>query len=205
MRIHVNPNRTWPKIVSAFWGVGILGSIALAVASCGGGGQPRQLIALAVQPSDAGAFLPSGAVPFSATGTFDQAPITQTNLTAQWASKDPSVVTIDPSTGLATCVAAGGPITVTASAAGKGGKVDGYGTLECQVRPRNQAGLCEVDPSTNELTGYCEGPNPQQINHCLVTLDNANCRAGQPATSPEWVSGCLPPATFKIDASTACF
>jgi hypothetical protein len=205
MEIQVNPTRTWPRTLSVSCGLGILASIGLALASCGGGGQPRQLIGLAVQPSNAGAFLPSGAVPFSATGTFDQAPTTQTNLTARWTSKDPSVVTIDPGTGLATCVAAGGPITVTASAAGKGGTVDGYGTLECQVRPLNQGGQCEVDPGTNELTGACEGPNPQHPNHCLVTLDNANCRAGQPATSPVWTSGCLPLATFKIDASTACF
>ena len=87
-------------------------------------GQPRQLISLTIQPSPAIA-VQRGSVTFSATGTFDQAPHTQTNLQVQWASSDSNVVTIDPNTGIATCVVVGGPLTITASAAGKGGRTRG--------------------------------------------------------------------------------
>jgi hypothetical protein len=109
----------------------------IIVASCGGGAGMglRQLVAVTVQPGNGEAIAPDGTVPFSATGTFDQAPTTQTNLPVQWASSDSNVATIDPNTGIATCLAVGGPITVTASAAGKGGMVHGPGTLACQISP----------------------------------------------------------------------
>jgi hypothetical protein len=79
MAIPINASSaTRARTAAAVCGLGMLASIAVALASCGGrstfGQQPRQLIALAVQPSAAGAYLPSGAAPFSATGTFDQAP-----------------------------------------------------------------------------------------------------------------------------------
>jgi hypothetical protein len=177
----------------------------ISLAGCGGGasmGQPRQLIAVAVKPTPASA-VPGGTVTFSATGTFDQAPTTQSNLPVQWASSDSNLVTIDPGTGIATCVALGGPVNITASAAGKGGTVDGSGTLTCRARSRG-TGQCEVDPSTKTLTGVCIGPYPQLPNHCRVATDDAICPPGQPATSPVVTEGCLPPATFDIDTATAC-
>ena len=165
-------------------------------------GQPRQLIALAVQPSPASA-VQGGTVTFQATGTFDQAPTTQTSLPVQWASSDSNVVAIDPNTGIATCVVVGGPIDITASAAGKGGMVDGSGMLTCRVRS-NGAGQCEVDSRTNTLTGSCLGPAPHLPNRCAVAIDNTNCPPGRPATSPAWFQGCLPPSSGELDTATAC-
>ena len=124
--------RTWQKEVPLY-GLGILVLLGV-LASCGGGG-PRQLIGVSVQPVSGQAIAPDGTVPFSATGTFDQAPKTQANLPVQWASSDSTIATIDPSTGSATCLVVGGPITVTASAAGRGGTVHGSSTLACQLSP----------------------------------------------------------------------
>lgn len=206
MKTEVNSDSAWQTTVSTSRRLGITASIAVILASCGGGGasmgQPRQLIALAVQPSPASA-VQGGRVTFQATGTFDQTPTTQTGLPVQWASSDSNVVAIDPNTGIATCVVVGGPIDITASAAGKGGMVDGSGMLTCRVRS-NGAGQCEVTSSTNTLSGACVGPYPHLPNHCAVAIDDANCPPGQPATSPVWVEGCLPPTSFKVDTATVC-
>jgi hypothetical protein len=109
----------------------------MLLASCGGGPGigPRQLIAVSVQPGGGQAIAPDGTVPFSATGTFDQAPTSQPNLPVQWASSDSTIATIDPNSGIATCLVVGGPITMTASAAGRGGTVHGSSTLACQLSP----------------------------------------------------------------------
>jgi hypothetical protein len=198
-------NAAGPRVVSVFLGLGIFATIAVATASCGGGGASfasRQLIALVVQPSPANA-VEGGTVTFSATGTFDQAPTTQVNFTAQWASSDPNIATVDPNTGTATCVGLGGPINVTASAAGKGGTVNGSGMLTCRIRPSG-SGVCEVDEITHALTGLCNGPDPLLRNHCRAALDAVNCPVGQPATSPQTSSGCLPPSVFTVDTATAC-
>jgi hypothetical protein len=205
MRTGVNSDATQPTTLSVSRRLGITASIAMILASCGGGasiGQPRRLIALAVQPSPASA-VQGGTVTFRASGTFDQAPTTQSNLPVQWASSDSSVVTIDPGTGIATCVVVGGPIDITASAAGKGGMVAGSGTLTCRVRS-NGAGQCEVNSSTNTLSGSCVGPYPHLPDHCAVAVDDANCPPGQPATSPLWFEGCIPPTSFKVDTATVC-
>jgi len=189
--------------ISIFCGWGIAVFIVV-LASCGGGsmGQSRQLIAVSVQPTPANA-VQGGSVTFIATGTFDQAPTTQNNLPVQWASSDSNVVTVDPSTGIATCVSVGGPISISASAAGKGGMVAGSATLTCRVRPSG-TGQCEVDSRTNTLTGACLGPYPNLVNHCRVAIDNTNCPLGQPATSPEWFQGCLPRSSGELDTATAC-
>lgn len=128
----------------------------LTLASCGGGAGMgvRQLVAITVQPGNGQAIEPGGTVPFTATGTFDQAPITQTNLSAQWASSDSNVATIDPNTGIATCLAEGGPITMTASAAGKGGTVHAAGTLACQVSPNP---VVSLDPPVLGFTCSLQG------------------------------------------------
>jgi hypothetical protein len=132
------PNRTWLNVVSILSELGILASLGMVLAACGSGGATmgvgtRQLISVSVQPGSGQAVAPDGTVPFSATGTFDQAPTTQTSLAVQWVSSDPTVASIDANTGIATCLVAGGPVTVTASAAGKGGTVHGSGTLTCQI------------------------------------------------------------------------
>src|SRR5262249_12786786 len=118
------------------------------LASCGGGG-PRQLIGVSVQPVSGQAIAPDGNVPFSATGTFDQTPTTQANLPVQWTSSDSTIATIDPTMGFATCLAVGGPITVTASAAGKGGTVHGSAALTCQLSPDP---VVKLDPVSLDLS-----------------------------------------------------
>jgi Big-like domain-containing protein len=113
----------------------MLAGVVLASCSSVASMGPRQLVAIAVQPGSGEAVAPDGTVPFSATGTFDQAPSTQSNMPVEWSSSDPGVATIDPTTGVATCVAVGGPISVTARAAGKGGMVQGAGSLACKAAP----------------------------------------------------------------------
>lgn len=132
------PNVTWLTAASILCEVGSLVFLGMALASCGGAGATigigtRQLIGVGVQPRTSQAVAPNGTVTFSATGTFDQAPTTQSSLPVQWASSDSNLASIDPNTGIATCLAVGGPITVTASAAGKGGLIQGSGALTCQV------------------------------------------------------------------------
>src|SRR5262249_5578595 len=112
--------------------------------SCGGGEigptLPRQLVSLTVQPNSTSA-TQGDTVSFSATGTFNQAPVTENNLPAQWTSSDTNTATIDANTGAATCVSIGGPISISASAAGKGGMLQGTATLTCQISPNPVATL----------------------------------------------------------------
>lgn len=138
----------------------------ITLGSCGGGAGMgvRQLVAITVQPGNGQAIEPGGTVAFTATGTFDQAPITQTDLPVQWASSDSNVATIDPTAGIATCLAEGGPITMTASAAGKGSTVHAAGTLACQVSPNP---VVKLDPTaliflcSIHLGGACGCTGPQ--------------------------------------------
>jgi hypothetical protein len=112
--------------------------------SCGGGEigppPPRQLVSLTVQPNSTSA-IQGDTVSFSATGTFNQAPVTENNLPAQWTSSDTNTASIDANTGAATCVSIGGPITISALAAGKGGMLQGTATLTCQISPNPVATL----------------------------------------------------------------
>lgn len=116
-----------------FCALAILMLGGLPVLSCGGGKselQGRQLIGLTVQPNNA-SVLQGATFPFSATATFDQAPTSEDDFPAHWASSDSTVATIDAN-GVATCLALGGPITITGSATGKGGTVKATATLNCE-------------------------------------------------------------------------
>jgi hypothetical protein len=158
----------------------ITGVAFLLLASCGGGGGgPRQLIGISVQPVSGQAIAPDGTIPFSATGTFDQAPTTQANLPVQWASSDSTIATIDPNTGIATCLVVGGPITVTASAAGRGGTVHGSSTLACQLSPNP---VVKLDPA-------------DLVFRCRFTVAGCQCTPPQTATLTN-VGG----ATLEIDS-----
>ncbi len=143
--------RTWRKEVPLY-GLGLLVLLGV-LASCGGGSMgPRQLIGISVQPVSGQAIAPDGTVPFSATGT---------NLPVQWASSDSTIATIDPNTGIATCLVVGGPITVTASAAGRGGTIHGSSTLACQLSPDP---VVKLDPPFLDLSctfhfGHCDCSN----------------------------------------------
>lgn len=138
------------------------------MASCGGSKRtPHQLIALVVSPTGAGANQ-GDVVPFTATGTFAQPPTTQTNIPAQWTSSDTTTATVNPSTGAATCVGIGGPITITASAAGMAGNLQSTGELTCA-----EAGTGPVKLVPNNLTFSCQ--------YVLVT-NSCSCSLPESAT-----------------------
>ena len=202
MESRANANRARPRGLPIRRGLIALGCIALLLTSCGGGG--RQLISLSVEPGDATASPPNGTFPFTATGTFDQAPPTQTNLPARWSSTDAAVATIDSNTGVATCVAIGGPVTVTASAAGKGGTLIASAKLTCQ---NALAGVCQVTRGIGRtLNGVCILPGQSS---CQNGPDPANCPAG---AFPKDLVHVFAPAcgtlgdagVIKIDASRSC-
>jgi hypothetical protein len=146
--------------------------------SCGGGevGLPsaRQLVSVTIQPNSANA-TQGNTVPFSATGTFSRAPLTQNNMQAQWASSDTNIATIDPNTGAAMCVSVGGPAIITAWVVGKGGMVNGTAALTCQVSPDP---IATLSPQTiGFLCGNQTNSQGQKVCSCksggnTVTLTN---------------------------------
>jgi hypothetical protein len=164
--------KSWTRTVLMISGLGT--SLAL-MASCGGPSMPpHQLVAIAVSPTGAGANQ-GDTVPFSATGTFAQAPTTQPNLPAQWTSSDTNTATINPSTGAATCVGVGGPVTITASAAGTAGTLQSSGMLTCaapgtgpiKLVPNSIAFSCQYVPTTNSCS--CSFPESVTLTNSLST------------------------------------
>jgi Bacterial Ig-like domain (group 2) len=153
----------------------------VALGSCGSPAAPaRQLTSMTVKPHDADALAPGGNLPFSATGSFDQTPMTETNLPAQWVSSDSTVATVDPNSGLAICVATGGPITITASAQGKTASAN-FTCLSSQPESGNCVYVCG-STRCGELTGYCESSGGGA---CRQGYDPVHCQPGQPAKSME--------------------
>ena len=159
---------SWTRTVFLICGLGVCFSM---MASCGGSSmQPHQLVAIAVSPTGAGANQ-GDIVPFSATGTFAQPPTTQTNVPAQWTSSDATTATVNPSTGAATCVGVGGPVTITASATGVGGTLQSTGELTCatlgtgpvKLVPDSLTFACDVG-----LNGSCSCSPPE-----TTTLTNS--------------------------------
>jgi hypothetical protein len=159
---------SWRRTVFVVCGLGI--SLSL-MASCGGSSMtPHQLVAITVSPTGAGANQ-GDTVPFTATGTFAQPPTTQTNISAQWTSSDTATATVNPSTGAATCVGIGGPVTLTASAAGIAGTLQSTGDLTCaapgtgpvKLVPNSLTFACDID-----LTGSCSCSPPE-----TTTLTNS--------------------------------
>jgi hypothetical protein len=164
--------------------------------TCGGGGF-RQLIGLTVQPNDAdgNAEFAGHWTQFSAAGTYDHEPFTQANVTAQWAAIDPNIADIGASTGMARCLIVGSTV-ITASAAGKGGQVQGSATLHCHL-----IGHCELSPGTNTLSGNCVAA--EALKQCFEASDTKNCPLGQSAKGPGVYFGCHP-ADFNVDTASSC-
>ena len=156
----------------------LLGLLALSWTACGGNSTPaRTLLSIAVQPGNAEATTPTGTLPFTATGTFDQPPVTEDSLNVQWSSSDTTVATVDPNTGLATCVTVGGPVVITASSSAK----QGTAQLTCLASRSSGSGNCVyICGSTRcgALTGFCSST---QGNACRQVYDLASCPIGQPA------------------------
>jgi hypothetical protein len=129
-----------------------------ALIGCGGSSTAnppvRNLLSVVVAPPHGAAVSSNGTLPFTATGTFDQAPTTEDNLAVQWTSSDTSVASIDSATGVATCLKVGGPLTITASKNGKAGTAD----LECSDGTAISSGFCVYQCGSTRcgaLTGYC--------------------------------------------------
>ena len=145
---------------------------------CGGYSTPsRTLLSIAVQPGNAEATTPAGTAPFTATGTFDQPPMTEDNLNARWSSSDTTVATVDANTGLATCVSVGGPVVITASSSAKQGTAE----LTCSSSVSTGSGNCVyVCGSTRcgALTGFCSST---QGNACRQISALGSCPVGKPA------------------------
>src|SRR5260370_22747638 len=97
-----------------------------------GGGSTRHLLSISISPPTAnGANFPLGAVQFTATGTFDKAPVTVTPLTATWSISPSGVASIETSDGFAQCISTG-TATITATAPvtqGSSTMVSGMATL----------------------------------------------------------------------------
>lgn len=175
-------------------------SAILELLLCSCGGSPsfppmRRLTGLDVQPHTAEAVAPSGTAPFSANGTYDQAPTTVTSLPAQWTSSNSAVATVDSNSGLATCVAVGGQITITASVAGQTASA----MLSCLAAPSSGSGHCAyVCPSVRcpELTGYCGSSDGGA---CRQAYDPFHCKVGQPAQTPVTDS-----CGVGVDTATSC-
>jgi hypothetical protein len=195
-------NQAWSTVQCGFITCVIAFLAALSLTGCGGGSpsfQPRrQLTSLAVQPSNGDAIVPAGTLPFSATGTYNEAPISQANMTVLWVSSNSSVATIDSNTGLATCVVIGGPVTITASAPGNGG-IEASATLNCVGSPPDHLGSCLV-ANGNTLTGYCVGARG---GICHEAYDPTSCSVGQPPTGVTSVQ-CGSSGPFNVDASRSC-
>ncbi len=170
----------WNQKRTLSLGLGMSVCAGILLASCGGSSMStpsRALLNVAVQPGNGDATAPTGTLPFTATGTFSQPPTTQTDLSAQWSSSNASVATVDPNTGVATCVGVGGPVTITAMTDGK----QGTAQLTCLASPPPQNGHCVyVCGSTRcgELTGYCSG---SEGGVCRQAYDPVHCPVGQPA------------------------
>jgi Bacterial Ig-like domain (group 2) len=164
-----SPEPSWLRTLLLVAGLAVFTAL---LTNCGGGtagpSPPRQLVSVIVQPNSTTA-IRGDTVPFSATGTFNQAPLTQANLPAQWTSSDAKIATIDPNTGAATCVAVGGPITISASAAGKGGVVNGSASLHCDIPPYPVATINEGAP----LVDCYILPDHDLSNLCVCTAKKA--------------------------------
>lgn len=151
-----------------------------ALTSCGGVSiQPQRLLTnLSVQPATADAVEPDGTMPFIATATFNDPPATETNYPALWVSSDPEVATVDQNSGVATCLTQGGPVSITASAAG----VKASASLTCSPSLTMTGNCVYVCGSSRcgELTGYCSG---SVGGACRQAYDPVQCPVGRPAQS----------------------
>ena len=88
--------------------------LTVCLVACGGG-STRHLLSISISPPTAnGANFPLGGVQFTATGTFDKAPVTVTPLTATWSISPSGIASIGTSDGFAQCISTG-TATITAT------------------------------------------------------------------------------------------
>ena len=186
-----------------------LGVSLLMMSTCGGSGMtPHQLVAIAVSPTGAGANQ-GDTVPFTATGTFAQPPTTQTNIPAQWTSSDTSTAAVNPSSGAATCLAIGAPITITASAAGTTGTLKSTASLTCaapgsgpvKLVPNSLTFACDLDLSSG---CSCSPPESTTLTNSLsttLTIDSITVGGAAFAMSNDCGTSVGPGQSCKINVS----
>lgn len=117
----------------------LLAAVALG---CGGGGGdggtgPQTLTSVTVTPNTADLFTaPPGTTQQFAVAAKDQnGRAITTGLTTAWSSDDPTIVTIDPSSGIATQVAKGGPVTIHATVTQGSTSKDGTASVTVDDAP----------------------------------------------------------------------
>lgn len=182
--------------VTCTWG--LLFAAGMVVTGCGDNKIPRHLTSLSVTPGDVEAIAPTGTAQFSITGTFDRAPITDTSVVVEWTTSDSGVATVTAS-GISTCLAVGGPITVTATGQGATGTVSASATLTClSSNPSVGMGKC-VTTDGNGLTGYCVGARG---GICREAYDPTNCPPQTSVTNPQ-VDQCAQ-SSFTVDPTRSC-
>jgi hypothetical protein len=173
--------------------------LVLALSISCGGGSSRQLVSLAVQPTTAAAYAPTGNAVFSATATFDRDPRTENNFAVQWSSSNTAIATVDV-TGDATCLAAG-DVTITAS--NTGGMIRSNAALTCLTTPPPSSGHCVVSGLGvgGRLTGSC---GVLQNGACMAVSDFADCPTNAQATKPTLILFCQPFPNTVIDTGRPC-
>ena len=176
-------------------GVCLLASISVGLMSCGSANTlpPHKLVEIGVDPFNGDAVAPTGTLPFSADGTFNVPPNTETNLSVQWSSSNPNVATIDLSSGLATCIEVGGPVSITAAASG----LKGSATLSCLASPPPSGHCvapCEGD-RCGQFTGFCSGSDSGV---CRKAFDGLHCPSGH--TNNTVQDSCF----ATVDPTTTC-
>lgn len=123
--------RTW-----LFSGIMIAAVVAMVTIS-GCGNSTPVLQTINVTPSPANGTVGGATVPFTATGIYSDGTQSTTVSGLQWSSSDTNTATIDPNTGVATCVAANASaITITATAPNAPGSttnVTGTSQLTCSA------------------------------------------------------------------------
>jgi hypothetical protein len=194
-RVHFIPNTRILKATLQFL---LLLSLALS-AGCGGGAT-RQLVSLAVQPTTAAAYAPTGNSVFTATATFDRNPLTEDNFAAQWSSSNTAIAAVD-ATGNAICLTAG-DVTITAS--NTGGMIRSTAALTCLTTPPPSSGHCLVNGlgvGGGRLTGSC---GVQQSGTCMAVSDSADCPTNAQAIRPTLILFCQPFPHTVIDIGRPC-
>ena len=166
----------------------------------------RQLVDVAVQPVTAYAVAPTGTRQFSATGKFDEVPLTQENLTARWHSSNPETATLDSDSGLARCVGPEGVVQVSAAVSIPEGAASATATLACLTSepsplppPWRHASHCQVGPG-GVMNGYCLGIHN---GICERAYDPTHCGPGEAPTRLT-VFQCASSGPFVVDGTRTC-
>lgn len=112
-------------------------SLTLITLACGGG-TPRQMQSITLDPATADAqTFPNGQAQFTATGNFNKPPLTETPVAVAWAVSESTIATINNS-GVTECVAGAvgtttitGTLTVEPLDGQKGANFKGTAQLTC--------------------------------------------------------------------------